>query len=153
MTHYRFVSVWHVDVAPDDAFEVLSDIGDYPAWWPEIREVWRIDDDTVDVRARSLLPYDLRFTMTRARADREAGILEVEMMGDLEGFSRFTITPERAGSRVLFEEEVNTNRRLLNRLALVARPAFSLNHTLMMRHGRAGLRTYLAGYRRARRAG
>jgi hypothetical protein len=30
----------------------------------------------------------------------------------------------------------------------VARPAFVANHALMMRHGRRGLRAYLAGLRR-----
>ena len=148
--HYSFSSVWFVDASPQDAYEVLSDLGDYPKWWPEVKEIWPIDDDTVDARARSLLPYDLRFTMHRGRQDRGTGILETEMTGDLEGFSRFSISPAGTGSRLLFEEEVITNKGLLNRLAPVARPAFKWNHSLMMRHGLAGLQTYLAGYRRAR---
>jgi Polyketide cyclase / dehydrase and lipid transport len=150
LRHYRFSSVWFVDARPEDAFDVLSDLGDYPKWWPEVREIWRIDDDTVEARARSLLPYDLRFTMRRGRQDRDAGVLQTDMTGELEGYSRFTISPAGHGSRLLFEEEVVTNKASLNRLAPIARPAFKWNHSLMMRHGLAGLRTYLAGYRRAR---
>jgi hypothetical protein len=150
LRHYSFTSVWFVDAAPQDVFDVLADVGDYPAWWPEVKEVRRLDDDAVEARARSLLPYDLRFTMRPDRQDRDAGLLEVRMSGDLEGFSRFTITPATKGSRLLFEEEVLTNKPLLDRLAPIARPVFKLNHTLMMRHGLAGLKTYLAGYERAR---
>ena len=74
------------------------------------------------------------------------------MAGDLEGFSRFSITPTSRGSRLVFEEEVTTNKRVLNWLAPLARPAFKWNHSLMMRHGLAGLKTYLAGFNRAARS-
>ncbi|MGI8806288.1 MAG: hypothetical protein ACR2KK_00255 [Acidimicrobiales bacterium] len=39
-----------------------------------------------------------------------------------------------------------THRRLLNVLAPAARPAFVANHALMMRHGRAGLANFMAGF-------
>ena len=149
LRNYRFRSIWYVDVGPDVVFDVLRDISTYMSWWPEIKDVWRIDDETADVRARSFLPYDLRFMMARSRDDRDAGVLEVSMTGDLEGFSRFTITPSDGGSRIVFDEHVVTNKKLLNWLAPLARPAFRFNHTLMMRHGLAGLKTYLAGFRRA----
>jgi hypothetical protein len=150
---YSFASSWQVDAAPDDAFEVLRNIEDYPAWWPEVKEVWQAGDDTVGVRCRSLLPYDLRFTMRRERDDRDALVLEVAMRGDLEGYSRWAISRAGEGSRLDFKEEVTTNKTVLNRLALVAKPAFVWNHSLMMRHGQAGLTTYLAGFRRAQEMG
>ena len=46
----------------------------------------------------------------------------------------------------VFDEEVVTTKRTLNVLAPVARPLFKLNHEFMMRHGEAGLRTFLAGH-------
>jgi hypothetical protein len=33
-------------------------------------------------------------------------------------------------------------------MAPVARPGFKANHAIMMRHGEAGLRTFMAGYAR-----
>lgn len=149
LNHYRFRSIWVVDVDPDEAFGVLANLEDYPSWWPEVREVHPLDGDVVAVRARSLLPYDLRFTMARSREDRDAGVLEVAMTGDLEGFARWNIRAAPPGSRLLFEEEVVTHKKALNWLSPVAKPAFKLNHTLMMRHGAAGLQTFLAGYSRA----
>jgi hypothetical protein len=150
LNSYSFSSTWVVDVSPEEAFDVLRDIADYPSWWPEVKEVWRKSDDAVYVRCRSLLPYDLLFSMRCSREDRAAGLLEVAMEGDLEGTTRFTMSPVGSCTRLLFEEDVVTNKSLLNALAPIAKPAFAFNHALMMRHGLAGLRTYLAGYRRAR---
>jgi len=150
LTFYSFASVWHVDAPRAAVFDVLADTETYAAWWPEIKDVERVDEDVANIRARSFLPYDLRFSLRRAREDRDLGVLEAEMRGDLEGFSRFTLNPEGDGTHILFEEQVHTRRAILDRLALVARPAFKANHTVMMRNGERGLRTYLAGYMRGR---
>ena len=66
----------------------------------------------------------------------------------MEGTVRWTVEEVDGGCRMVYDQEVSTNKRLLNVLAPLARPGFKANHTLMMRHGQAGLRTYLAGYRR-----
>jgi hypothetical protein len=153
LNHYRFTSVWQVDADPGEVFEVLRDLRDYPAWWPEIKEMRPLEGNRAAARARSVLPYELRFTMERTKEDSVAGVLEARLAGDLDGLSRFTISRDGSGTRLLFEEEVVTHKRLLNRLALVARQAFKVNHTLMMRHGQAGLRTYLAGFRKAKQLG
>lgn len=148
LTHYAFTSTWHVRAKPSEVFDVLADLDEYTSWWPEIKHVSKTGEDTVAVRVRSLLPYDLDFEMRQTRKDPEAGILEVRMTGDLEGYSRWTVSSSDGGARLLFEEEVETNKKVLNRLAPVARAAFKWNHAFMMRHGEAGLRTYMAGFRR-----
>jgi hypothetical protein len=146
LNFYRFRSQWQVPAAPTEAYGVLSALAEYPRWWSEVRRAVQVSDDVFEVTVRSLLPYDLDFVSRQARQDAEAGILEAAMTGDLEGFSRWTISPVRAGTRLVFEEEVVVAKPLLRRLAAVARPAFRANHALMMRHGERGLRTFLAGY-------
>jgi hypothetical protein len=145
--HYRFVNVWHLKFRPEDVYRVLEDVGGYPRWWPEVQRVDRIDDSTVRIVARSVLPYRLTFQATESRQDHRAGVLEISMRGDLEGFSRWAIEPEGAGTLATFEEEVIARKKSLRRLALLARPFFRWNHAVMMRHGRRGLGVYLAGYR------
>jgi hypothetical protein len=145
LNHYLFRSVWLLKVRPEDVYRVLEDIGGYPAWWPEVQQIDRIDDDTVRIVARSLLPYSLTFEATR-EGERD-GVLEVALRGDLDGFSRWVIEADGKGTRATFQEEVIARKPLLRRLALVARPFFRLNHALMMRNGRRGLRVYLAGFR------
>jgi hypothetical protein len=145
---YSFRTTWTVDLDPDQAYAVLRSIGDYEKWWPEIKEIHRIDERRVDIRARSLLPYDLWF-VGEPKEHPERRELTLTMTGDLEGFSRFTIQPDGRGARLLFEEQVVANKALLRRMALIARPFFMANHWVMMRRGQAGLRTFAAGYRLA----
>ncbi len=145
LNHYEFRSVWRLEAASDLIFDVLADLGTYPAWWPEVPRADRRDDVTFDLTVRSLLPYDLAFRATQARRDREAGVLEVSMSGDLDGFSRWAISDDGGICVATFEEEVTARKPLL-RLALLARPAFQANHWLMMRHGNLGLQTFLRGY-------
>jgi ribosome-associated toxin RatA of RatAB toxin-antitoxin module len=147
---YTFRSVWRVDAPPEDCYAVLYELKRYPEWWPEVKEVRPITDSKYELRCRSLLPYDLRFTTARAVEDPDRKVLEASMEGDLEGFSRWTIAAAAAGSLCTFDEHVITNKPLLNKLAPVARPAFRANHSLMMWNGRRGLRTFVAGYRLGR---
>lgn len=148
LNFYMFLGVWEVDASPEDTYAVLEALDGYPDWWPEVKEVRRIDDDTYALRCRSILPYDLEFESARAIQDPTTLVLEARLRGDLEGFTRWDIKPRgRGGANAVFTEEVILNKTLLRRLAPAARPAFKANHALMMYRGRRGLRTYLAGYR------
>jgi hypothetical protein len=147
---YVFRSAWCLDAAPADVTAALECIDDYPTWWPEVRDATPIDEDTYELRCRSTLPYDLVFETRRSVHDVAGGVLEANMIGDLEGFSRWTISAEGAGTRAVFDEDVMLNKRLLRALEPIARPGFRMNHWLMMRHGQAGLRVYLAGLQRGR---
>ena len=99
--------------------------------------------------ARSLLPYDLRFVSEERTENRQRGVLDARLSGDLEGFAHWTIERVGAGCRLVYDQEVDTRKAMLNALAPIARPGFRINHALMMRHGQAGLRTYMARYTRA----
>lgn len=149
--HYRFVSTWDLDAPAHDVYLALKDTGDYPLWWPEVRRVRAIDEGISEMVIRSLLPYDLSFIARESRQDPQAGVLEAVMSGDLEGFSRWTVSGDGDRTRAVFEEDVVARKPVLRRLAVPARPAFRANHALMMRHGHRGLRTYLAGFRAATR--
>jgi Polyketide cyclase / dehydrase and lipid transport len=151
LQHYVFRSVWEVDAPFDVVCDVLRDVATYPDWWPEIRTVDQIGHGRYEMVARSFLPYELRFVSEDRTSDdsgpkkAEAGIIDARLSGDLVGFARWTVTKTGGGCRLVYDQEVDTHKRLLNALAPIARPAFKLNHTFMMRHGQAGLRTYLAG--------
>jgi hypothetical protein len=147
---YRFRSEWRLVADPDDAYVALAEVTDYPSWWPEVVRAQPIASNACALTCRSWLPYDLAFVTRQRRRDPDARVLEAELLGDLEGFSRWTITASGRATIAVFDEEVVVNKELLRRLAPVARPVFQLNHALMMRHGERGLRTYLAGFRLAR---
>ncbi|WP_333493433.1 SRPBCC family protein [Kitasatospora cathayae] len=155
--HYRFRGLWRLAAPASAAYAALEDFGGYPRWWPEIREARRTGPESGEVVVRALLPYRLVIDLETRRRDPAAGVLEATMRGDLEGWSRFTVTPDGpdspdgpdgpdgAGCRVLFEEDARPGKPLLRHLALPLHPVFRANHAVMMRRGRRGLAAYLAG--------
>lgn len=151
--HYRFHSRWDLDAPPAAVFAALADGDGYPRWWPQVREVRRIDDRTGTARFRSLVPYDLHLTVTEAHRDPARGTLRITFSGDLEGWARWTVRARGTGTRALFEQDVVARKPLLRRFAVVGRPLFRANHALMMRAGCRGLRAWLAGRAGAREHG
>jgi hypothetical protein len=145
-SRYKFRSTWHVNASPEDVYAVLERVSDYPLWWPQVRRVRPLDNDTYELVCRSVLPYELRFTTEQAVRDPVQRVLEARMSGDLEGFSRWTLSGDSDETTATFDEQVVATKPLLRRLELVARPAFTANHSRMMRDGERGLRTYLAGF-------
>lgn len=138
-TRYRFRSRWTLPASPVAVYTALERAEDYPRWWRQVREVNRIDATTGVITIRSFLPYDLTFTAREVRRDPAAGILEIAMTGDLDGWARWTITADGAGSLARYEQLVEVNKPLLRRFAVPGRPVFRANHWLMMRSGRRGL--------------
>ncbi|MES5822259.1 SRPBCC family protein [Streptomyces sp. RG80] len=142
-THYRFRTQWALDASPAAVYDALEQAEEYPRWWPQVREVKRLDDTTGVIRIRATLPYDLVFTAREVTRDRAAGVLEIAMTGDLEGWARWTITGDGARCLAGYDQVVDVNKPLLRRLAVPGRPVFRANHRLMMRAGRRGLAAYL----------
>jgi len=144
LTFYRFQSEWRLEASRLRVFEALKDLESYVEWWPEVKEVKRIAEGRFEVVARATLPYELRFITSQSVLDESTGIIEAGLRGDLNGFSRWTLSQRNGHTVAVFDEEVHTGKRLLNVLAPVARPAFRYNHTLMMRHGQEGLQRLLS---------
>ncbi|WP_282797920.1 SRPBCC family protein [Streptomyces sp. CC224B] len=142
--HYRFRSIWNLPAEPAVVYATLERAEDYPAWWPQVREVTPLDERTGTARFRSFLPYDLVVTAREQRRDPERGILAIAMTGDLDGWARWTLAPAPDGTtRARYDQEVDVRKPLLRRLAVPGRPLLRLNHAAMMRAGRRGLAAYL----------
>lgn len=142
-SHYRFRTRWTLAASPTAVYDALEQAEDYPSWWPQVREVDRIDDTSGTIRIRSLLPYDLKFTAREVRRDPAAGILEIAMTGDLDGWARWTLTTAGTGTLAQYDQEVDVTKPLMRLLAVPGRPLFRANHALMMRAGRRGLAAHL----------
>lgn len=142
-TRYRFRSMWALPAPPARVYDALERAEDYPRWWRQVREVNRLDATTGVIRIRSLLPYDMTFTAREVRRDAAAGVLEIAMSGDIDGWARWTVTADGSGTLARYDQAVHVNKPLLRRFAVPGRPVFRLNHRLMMRAGRRGLAAYL----------
>ena len=143
-TFYSFRSEWELDAPRASVFEVLRKGENYERWWPQIKRSARLGDGSYELVARSFLPYELHMVLTESAIDEAAGILEANLNGDLEGFSRWTLSERGDKTIALFEEEVVTHKPLLNTLSPVVKPLLRYNHTVMMRQGERGLRRYLS---------
>ncbi|MCB5182610.1 SRPBCC family protein [Streptomyces antimicrobicus] len=144
-SHYRFRSVWDIPADPVRVYAALERPEDYPRWWPQVRRVEALDERTGTARLRSFLPIELHVTASERRRDPRAGVLEIALRGDLDGWARWTVTPRPGrGTRALYEQEVVVRKPLMRRLAVPGRAVFRLNHAVMMRAGRRGLAAYLA---------
>ena len=141
--HYRFRTLWTLPAPSAPVYEALERAEDYPRWWRQVREVTRLDDTTGVVRIRSVLPYDLTFTAREVRRDPAAGVLEIALSGDMEGWARWTVIPDGARTRARYDQVVDVRKPMLRRLAVPCRPAFRVNHRLMMRTGARGLARHL----------
>ncbi len=141
---FEFHSRWSVDAPPNDVYAALNDIESYPRWWRDVRSVQLVQEDRAHTTVRALLPYTLRFTMTREVSDPRAGLLRVRLDGDLDGYSQWTVRLSARGSDLVFEQQVQLRKQPLRTLAPVLRPLFTANHSFMMARGRRGLAAYLA---------
>lgn len=146
LNDYRFRHLWAVRATTSRVFEALVDLANYPAWWPDIRDVTRVDDDTAEVTCRSALPYVLTFRLHRAEENPQQGRMRVDMTGDLEGYVQGVVAQHRTvGALLAISQRVVVNKPLLRTFAPVARPLFQANHALMMWRGQRGFRAYLGG--------
>jgi hypothetical protein len=136
---YSFTEDWLVPRGPEELYDVLVDVERHPTWWPQVRAVAKLDEDVALVACRSLLPYTLHLELRPVRRDREAGVLDASLDGDLVGSCSWRIAAHPEGSRLLFEQEVTLPSACLRRASTVARPLLVANHAWMMRGALRGL--------------
>lgn len=146
---FGFRSVWRLSAPPERVYAVLERGEDYPAWWPQVREVHGLEEAVGRARIRSVLPYDLWITGRATRHDPAAGVLEMEISGDVAGWARWTVKAggdgRARGFRTIafYEQQVEVRKPLMRLLTPLGAPIFRANHAWMMRAGQRGLRRRL----------
>ncbi|MFC4003094.1 SRPBCC family protein [Prauserella oleivorans] len=144
LTRYRFRTEWTLPAPAPRVFATVVDLATYPKWWPDVRSVRQVDDDTAELVCRATLPFALRLRMTRIEEDEHGGRLGVRLSGDLEGSLTGLLRPAGSGTRLRISQHVEVRRPLLRSLSPLAHPVFRINHAVMMRRGLHGLRAWLA---------
>jgi hypothetical protein len=152
---YRFASSWQLRPGPEredrpltvgEVYDVLQDVAAYPEWWRSVVAVGRVADDVALVACRSRMPTTLHLVLSPVVRDRDGGVLEAALTGDLVGWSRFALTAAGEGQVCVdYAQQVDTTGRFLGWAGRVARPVLEWNHQQMMR----ALETDLAARLRA----
>lgn len=143
---FEFHHEWALDAPAPRVFEALADVDRYAAWWPQVRTVERIDEDSGRTKVRSFLPYTLDLVLRREVEDKASCTLRVAVSGDLRGWCQWRVAaaPDRARATVAsFDQVAVVTPMLLARTARLTAPLLRANHTWMMHSGRAGLAAYL----------
>jgi uncharacterized protein YndB with AHSA1/START domain len=142
---YSFVTVWRVEAPIDAVWDALFDAEAYPTWWKAVLSVEEVEPGAanglgkVDRFAwRAPLGYRLRFSLrldTVERPTRFGG----SAIGELHGTGYWTLREVDGFTRVQYDWNVRTTRRLMNLLAPIARPVFTASHNAVMHEGATGL--------------
>lgn len=141
---YVFRSVWELPVPRMQATATLADLINYPAWWPEFKSATQVDGDNVRMALRSVLPFNLRFTLHRDIEDHEHGLLRAAATGDIDGTVEWIVVAQRNNrSTASFTQAVTLNHPIAARVDRVIRPILEWNHTVAMRSGVSGITAYL----------
>ncbi len=142
-THYRFDHSWHVDAGADAVLALLEDVRGYGAWWPAVRVTGGSDAArTADLEVRAPLGYRLRITLTEEEVQRP-GELRAVIRGDLDGWCSWRDTPEGAGSRIDFAQEVEVRGAVLRAASPLLHGLFARQHAAVMRSAEHGVRAAL----------
>ena len=143
LNSYRFRDTWVIPAPVPAVFRAVVDLASYPQWWPDVRSVSRLDDDTAEIVCQASLPYRLVVRMHRTEENESAGRLAVDLDGDLRGLLAARVRVHAHGTTLDIQQDVVATKPLLRSLSPVARPLFRVNHALMMRRGLRGLRARL----------
>ena len=137
---FRFGGSWHVGAPLPEVRATIVDLEHYPEWWPQVRAVASLGPDDAWVVCRSALPYRLELVLHAV--SRDGPVLEVAVSGDLDGYVRWRLSEEGAGTRMDLEQEVTVSG-LLGVASYPLRPVLRWNHHRMLVGCITGLRERL----------
>ncbi len=145
MAAYSFLTTWCVDAPIQRVWDLIYEAKRYPEWWKAVRNVTELESGDENglgalnrLEWRSKLPYSLEFDMRVTRSEPPY-LLEGQASGELEGTGIWRLYEGAAGTAVIYDWDVSTTRRWMNRIAPLARPAFEWNHDYVMRQGATAL--------------
>jgi len=148
---YYFVTKWRVKATADEVYDLISNPGDYPRWWPavylEVTQLAPADSNGIGRRLRyrtkGWLPYTLRWESVSTEADRPRRIA-IRALGDFDGRGIWTFEPDGDFVNVTFDWKLSADKPLLRNLSFLLKPVFSANHVWAMARGKESLELELA---------
>ena len=146
---FNLVSEWRLAAPVDRVWAELMRPDDWPQWWRAVKRVDTLaEGDARGVGAirrltwGSALPYELTFEMRATRVEPMT-VIEGRASGELDGTGRWTLTPDRNGTLVRYDWQIEVTKPWMRTLAPLLRPAFAWNHNVVMGWGYQGLRRRL----------
>lgn len=148
--HFVLISRWRLHCPASQVWALLTQLEDWPRWWPHVREVKilrRVAPGETGTHARlawqTALGYQLVIEVRNTRTERDPdghGEIEGQSTGDLRGHGLWLIDPVSAQAvDVTYRYQVELTRPWMRRLAPLLRGLFAWNHFTVMRAGAEGM--------------
>ncbi len=146
---FHLITEWRLDAPIDAVWQVLTEVEDWPGWWPAVLRVDGLkpgnDNGVGSLRRmtwRTALPYSLSFDMTTTHVEPKT-LIEGQASGELDGIGRWTLAKESGGTYVRYDWIVAVSKPWMRFLAPILRPVFAWNHEKVMGWGLAGIKRKL----------
>lgn len=141
---YRFETNWKFEADIRQVWGLIGGIR-YDDWWwgvstQPLSQAGTPDGigDRYNFIFRTKLPYKLAF-VSEIVGKREPDYMEIRASGELEGTGAWKLWQEGGVTHVRYIWQVNANKKWMNALAPVLRPAFVWNHDQVMKEGAKGI--------------
>ncbi|MBT9594980.1 MAG: SRPBCC family protein [Vitreoscilla sp.] len=153
---FEYVSEWHLAAPPEAVWQVLTEVDQWPRWWPFVRRVRLLrrgrEPDGVGALRRidwaTRLPYGFTLDVECVEADRPHRLRGLSS-GHLAGEGLWELSPDGAGTCVRYTWRLHLNTAWMRIAAPLMAPVFRWNHEGVMRGGAIGLARQLADRQRA----
>jgi carbon monoxide dehydrogenase subunit G len=147
---YEYLSHWQIEAPPAAVWRALTEVEDWPRWWPYVREVQTLQRGDGSglgavrrIRWASRLPYG--FTLdVRCVEVRPERLLRGRSSGNLDGEGLWELEPSGTGTAVRYTWRLDLNTRWMRLAAPLMSGVFRWNHEGVMRGGHDGLVRWLA---------
>ena len=145
---YEFETNWKFETDIEQIWELINQFN-YGEWWKGL-DSKRIKNSQGKVSVgdrfisifKTKLPYQLTFESEVVKIEQPS-FLEIRVYGELEGRGIWKLSQNGHITHVQYIWQVNTNKRWMNALAPLLRPAFVWNHDQVMNEGAKGISNVL----------
>lgn len=141
---YNFETNWKFESEVNQVWELIGGFK-YSEWWrgvssERIYQGTRQDGigDKYQYVFRTKLPYQLAFVAEIVEKEAPYS-LEIRATGELEGRGVWKLSQAGSLTHVQYVWQVNANKKWMNRLAPILKPAFIWNHDQVMDQGAKGI--------------
>ncbi|WP_428655675.1 SRPBCC family protein [Runella sp.] len=141
-SNYHFITEWHIQATPEEIYRILEDVDSLAKWWPSVYLDVKVLErgqkggvgKVVELYTKGWLPYTLRWKFRVMNTIFPKGFA-LEAFGDLAGKGIWTFIPERSGTKVIYDWQIEVEKPLLKKLSFLLKPLFSMNHGWAMKKG------------------
>jgi hypothetical protein len=148
--HYHFISRWRVKGSCEEVVEILTDLEDFPNWWPSVYLAVEtlLPQAHYRTHTKGWLPYSMKWDILPDWTNYKKfypRVLDVRVKGDFIGKGTWFLAEDGDFVNITYDWEITAQKSLLKYLSFVPglKLIFAANHRWAMNRGERGLQKEL----------